>query len=76
MELLAVIERTPAERETVAWRKLLKENGLRKGPESADPSYEKFLWDCQWDRSKGSWTAIRPRENATGKTEAARAATH
>ena len=25
---LAVIERTPAERETVAWRKSLKENGL------------------------------------------------
>ena len=28
MELLAVIERTPAERETVAWRKSLKENDL------------------------------------------------
>ena len=28
MELLAVIERTPAERETVAWRKSLTENGL------------------------------------------------
>ena len=28
MELLAGIERTPAERETVAWRKSLKENGL------------------------------------------------
>ena len=40
----------------------------------AYPSYEKFVWDRSWDRSEGAWTAIRPRENATGKTEATSAA--
>ena len=70
------MERTPAERDTVALRKSLTDNGLRKRPERAYSSYGKFLWDRSWDRSEGSWTANRPRENATGKTAATRADMH
>ena len=75
MELLAVIERTPACRDRVALRKVLIDKDLSKGPENAYPSYGKFLW-VRLGSVPGVLESNRPGGNPTGVAHRTSTGTH
>ena len=75
MELLTVIERTPACRDRVALRKALINKDLSKEPENAYPSYGKFLW-VRLGSVQAVLESNRPGANPTGVAHRTSTGTH
>ena len=75
MELLTVIERTPACRDRVALPKALTNKDLSKEPENAYPSYGKFLW-VRLGSVQGVLESNRPGGNPTGVAHRTSTGTH